>query len=331
MAARGYDIAGCMGGTRGRAHVTTGQHEPSGADWNVTAVPHSDLAARNRYMPTERLQKVLAATGLASRRECEQIILDGRVAVNGRKVHSLPVLVDPEVDRIAVDGRPLHAERKVYFLLHKPKGVHCTNFDPDGRPRAVDLLGGVRERVFPVGRLDADTTGLLLMTNDGELAQQLTHPRHGIPKTYRAHVNGLVTTEQLEALRKGIWLAEGKTRVSEATIIHAARDQSVVEITLREGRNREVRRVLARVGHAVRRLIRIRIGPLSLRGLGPGEFRPLSSSEVNLLKKYKPRPERIAKGKPGPAGKRGSKSREPGHRSGSRGPQPKTPRRRPGN
>lgn len=283
-------------------------------------------------MPKERLQKVLAATGLASRRECEQIILDGRVSVNGRKVDSLPVLVDPEVDKIAVDGRPLRAERKVYFLLHKPKGVHCTNYDPDGRPRAVDLLGGVRERVFPVGRLDADTTGLLLMTNDGELAQQLTHPRHGIPKTYRAHVNGRVTAEQLEDLRKGVWLAEGKTRVSEATIIHAARDQSVVEVTLREGRNREVRRILAKIGHAVRRLIRIRIGPLSLRGLGPGEFRPLSSSEVNLLKKYKPPPPRAMKGKPDrkpvPAGTRRSASKESRNRPRPREPGRRAPRRR---
>ncbi|MGQ9649256.1 MAG: pseudouridine synthase [Phycisphaerae bacterium] len=243
-------------------------------------------------MPKQRLQKVLAAAGLASRRECEQIILDGRVSVNGHKVHSLPVLVDPDVDKIAVDGRPLQAERKIYFLLHKPQGVHCTNYDPAGRPRAIDLLSGVRERVFPVGRLDADTTGLLLMTNDGELAQRLTHPRHGIPKTYRAHVNGLITLEQLDELRKGVWLAEGKTHVSEATIIHAARDQSVVEITLREGRNREVRRVLAKIGHAVRKLIRIRIGPLSLRGLGPGQFRPLRPAEVNLLKKYKPPLER---------------------------------------
>jgi len=242
-------------------------------------------------MATERLQKILAAAGLASRRGCEEIILDGRVTVNGRRVHTLPVLVDPEADEITVDGRPLKVDRKVYFLLHKPRGVHCTNYDPDGRPRAVDLLGGVRERVFPVGRLDAETTGLLLMTNDGELAEQLTHPRHGVPKTYRAHVNGQVTEEQLADLRKGVWLAEGKTRVSEASIIHAARDQSVVEITLREGRNREVRRVLARIGHAVRKLIRIRIGPLSLRGLGPGEFRPLTSAEVNLLKRYKPRPE----------------------------------------
>ncbi len=286
-------------------------------------------------MGSERLQKVLSAAGVASRRECEGIILDGRVTVNGRRVHTLPVLVDPEVDEIAVDGRPLRVERKVYFLLHKPKGVHCTNYDPAGRPRAVDLMAGVRERVFPVGRLDADTTGLLLMTNDGGLAQQLTHPRHGVPRTYRAHVNGLVTNADMAQLHKGVWLAEGKTKVSEASIIHAARDQSVVEITLREGRNREVRRVLARLGHAVRKLIRIRIGPLSLRGLAPGQFRSLTPAEVSLLKKYKPPPERPTAARPPrrPAERTARRPGAPRPESGrgrrpGRGSERKPPRRR---
>ncbi len=246
-------------------------------------------------MPRERLQKVLAAAGIASRRECEQIILDGRVRVNGETVLSLPALVDPARDTILVDGRPLKREEKVYFLLHKPKGVHCTNFDPAGRPRAVDLLAGVRHRVFPVGRLDADSTGLLLMTNDGELAERLAHPRYGVPKTYRAHVNGAVTADDLARLRKGVWLAEGKTRVSDAKIIHRGRERSVIEITLQEGRNREVRRVLARLGHNVRKLMRIRIGPLSLRGLPPGGFRPLTRQELKELREYRP-PKR---GRPG--------------------------------
>lgn len=244
-------------------------------------------------MPEERLQKILAAAGIASRRECEQIILDGRVRVNGKLVVTLPVLADPAHDTIVVDGRSLQRERRLYVLLHKPKGVHCTNFDPDGRPLVRNLLGGIRERLFPVGRLDADSTGLLLMTNDGELAQHLMHPRYGVPKTYRAHVAGEVTGEELASLRKGIWLAEGKTRVSEARIIHHGRDRSVVEITLREGRNREVRRVLAKLGHNVRKLMRIRIGPLSLRGLGPGEYRQLTPQELNLLRRAG-RPERPA-------------------------------------
>ncbi len=236
-------------------------------------------------MAQERLQKVLAAAGIAARRECEQIILDGRVRVNGRPVLTLPVLVDPERDEILVDDEPLRPPHKVYYLLHKPKGVHCTNFDPDGRPRAVDLLGGVRQRVFPVGRLDADSTGLLLMTNDGELAERLTHPRYGVAKTYRVHVNGDVTAEDIARLRKGVWLAEGKTHVPGARIIHRGRERSVIEITLREGRNREVRRILARLGHNARKLLRIRIGPLSLRGLGPGEWRPLTKAELQALRR----------------------------------------------
>lgn len=237
-------------------------------------------------MARQRLQKVLAAAGVASRRECEQIILDGRVSVNGRPVLSLPALVDPAVDRITVDDRPLRAaERHIYLLLHKPRGVVCTNRDPDGRPRAVDLLVGVRERLYPVGRLDADSSGLLLMTNDGDLAERVAHPRYGVAKTYRAHVRGQFTTEKLDQLHQGVWLAEGKANVDDARIIHAARDGSVIEVTLREGRNREVRRILARLGYPVRRLIRICIGPLSLRGLPIGGYRPLTPDEMNALRR----------------------------------------------
>jgi 23S rRNA pseudouridine2605 synthase len=263
-------------------------------------------------MPKERLQKVLAAAGLASRRECEQIILDGRVRVNGKAISSLPVLVDAARDTIVVDGKPLKREAKVYLLLHKPAGVHCTNYDPDGRPRAVDLLVGVKERLFPVGRLDADSTGLLLMTNDGELAERLAHPRYGVPKTYRAHVAGAVTPEDIARLRKGVWLAEGKTHVADTRIIHRGRERSVIEITLQEGRNREVRRVLARLGHNVRRLMRIRIGPLSLRGLPPGGFRPLTPEELRALREGARRRSGSPGGPPG-AGKRPFTSRGARH------------------
>lgn len=235
-------------------------------------------------MARERLQKILSAAGVASRRECEHVILDGRVRVNGKQVLSLPVLVDPAADRITLDGKPLVPERKSYYVLHKPKGVHCTNYDPDQRRRAVDLLAGVKERLFPVGRLDADSTGLLLMTNDGELAERVAHPRYGVPKTYRAHVGGRITKEDLAMLREGVWLAEGKASVSQARIIHAGRDRSVVEVTLREGRNREVRRVLAKLSHPVRKLIRIQIGSISLRGLAAGEYRRLTSAEIKALR-----------------------------------------------
>lgn len=262
-------------------------------------------------MERERLQKLLAAAGIGSRRECEEIILEGRVSVNGQVRSELPVLVDPEQDQIEVDGRLLRGERKVYFLLHKPKGVHCTNYDPQGRVRACDLMRGVRERVFPVGRLDADSTGLLLMTNDGELAQRLTHPKFGVPKTYRAHVAGMIQREDVERLKKGIYLAEGKAQASDAKIIHAARDASVIEITLQEGKNREIRRVLARLGHKVKRLIRIKIGPLSLRNLPDGAYRPLTEAELKSLLKYAHREHASVRGDRPDAAKRGPRRPKP--------------------
>lgn len=239
-------------------------------------------------MALERLQKLLAAAGVASRRECEEMILEGRVAVNGKVVSTLPALVDPECDRIAVDGQSLRVPRKVYFLLHKPKGVHCTNDDPAGRTRAIDLLPRIRERVFPVGRLDADSTGLLLLTNDGELAQRLTHPRYGVPKTYRVHLPGRVGKADIARLLKGVWLHEGKAQVLAASVIHAGRDGSMIEVTLCEGRNREVRRVLAKLGYKVRKLVRIHMGPLSLSGLAVGALRPLTPEEVRSLRTYRP-------------------------------------------
>ncbi len=238
----------------------------------------------------ERLQKILARAGVASRRACEELILEGRVRVNGKRMQDLPVLADPDEDRIEVDGRPIRFERKVYFLLNKPKGVLCTQSDPSGRKLASDLLPDVKERVYPVGRLDADSKGLLLMTNDGDLAAKLTHPRYGVPKTYRARVAGRMTPEKLAKLREGIWLSEGKTQPARVRLVYEGGDNSVVEITLGEGRNRQVRRMLSRLGHRVRELTRIRIGPLSLRGLGVGQSRPLKPAELRELKEAAERP-----------------------------------------
>ena len=235
-------------------------------------------------MAVERIQKILAAAGFGARRFCEQLVLDSRVSVNGEIVRSLPVLVDPEKDRVTVDGKPVRAEKHAYYLLHKPRHVFCTHDDPAGRTRAVDLLVGVRERVFPVGRLDAESTGLLLLTNDGDLTQRLTHPRYGIPKTYRVEVAGCPTTESLDRLRAGIWLSEGKTSPATITIAHKQRDRTVLEITLREARNREIRRVLAGAGHKVRRLARIRIGKLTIRGMPVGAYRKLTPAEVEYLR-----------------------------------------------
>ncbi len=241
-------------------------------------------------MATERIQKLLAAAGFGSRRACEELIVEGRVAVNGHVLRQLPVLVDPEVDGVTVDGKPVRPERKVYFVLHKPRNVVCTNNDPDGRTRAIDLLPGVRERVFPVGRLDAESTGLLLLTNDGAMAERLAHPRYGVPKTYRAEVAGRLDDATLDRIRRGVWLSDGRTGQAEAEIIHRREQSTIVEITLREGRNREVRRILAKLGHKVYRLTRIRIGPLSLRKLPLGAARSLNERELTSLKRFCERP-----------------------------------------
>jgi len=239
----------------------------------------------NGSMAKERIQKILAAAGYGSRRACEELVEDGNVEIDGRIVSELPILVDPAKSKITVNGKPVRPEKFVYFLLNKPKGFYCTNADPEGRRRAVDLMVGVRERVFPVGRLDADSMGLLIMTNDGELSQKLTHPKYGAPKTYRVEVKGKPTNEQLATLRKGIWIAEGKTRPAEVETIHSSRDKTVLEITLREGRNREIRRMLAQSGHKVKRLTRIKIGRLSVKHVPLGGFRALTAKEIEYLNK----------------------------------------------
>lgn len=232
----------------------------------------------------ERLQKVLSAAGVGARRACEQLILDGHIRVNGQLVNTLPVLVEPD-DRIEVDGRAIHRARLVYYLLHKPRGVVVTNADPSGRPLVLDLLPGVPERIFPIGRLDEDSSGLLVMTNDGELTNRLTHPRYEVPKTYEALVDGRVEGETISRLVKGIYLAEGRARADRIRVIGRSYSQSRLEITLTEGRNRQIRRMLARMGHKVRRLRRVSMGKLNLRGLGEGRFRPLEEKEIRYLKR----------------------------------------------
>ena len=239
----------------------------------------------------ERLQKLMAAAGFGSRRACEEMILDGTVTVNGEVVAELPVMVDPSKDRVVIAGKPLRMEKPVYFLMNKPRGVLCTHDDPDGRKRVIDLLVGVRERVFPVGRLDIESTGLILLTNDGSLTQKLTHPRFGVPKTYRAEVMGLPSEESLDKARRGIWLSEGKSAPAKIEFIHKQRDRAVLEITLREGRDREVRRVLAKLGHKVLRLARLQIGKLSIQKLPIGAFRTLSQAEVKYLHELVERPD----------------------------------------
>ncbi len=231
-----------------------------------------------------RLQKFLSDAGVASRRHAEELIRAGRVVVNDVVVEQLPAFVDPEHDRIFVNGARVRAQRLEYWLVHKPKGVVCTNKDPAGRTRAIDLLPELGFRLFPVGRLDADSSGLLLMTNDGELAERLTHPRYGVPKTYRAEVRGQVPPDLPDRLRGGVWLSEGPAHASDVEIVHTEREKSVLMITLREGRNRQVRRMLARLGHPVRNLKRVQFGPLSLHRLPVGAARRLLPKEVAALR-----------------------------------------------
>ncbi len=230
-----------------------------------------------------RLQKFLADAGVASRRHCEELILAGRVLVNDRVVDQLPAFVDPRHDVVIADGTRVRPRRPEYLLMHKPKGVVCTNRDPAGRPRVRDLLPPEKRHLFIVGRLDADSTGLLLLTNDGELAARLTHPRFGVPKVYLAEVRGLVNPDLPQRMRQGVFLAEGRARAAEVRILHRARDRCALQITLREGRNRQVRRMLARLGHPVRKLKRLAIGPLKLTGLPVGAFRPLTPQEIRAL------------------------------------------------
>lgn len=231
-----------------------------------------------------RLQKFLSDAGVASRRHAEEMILEGRVTVNGVVIDALPAFVDEQHDVVQVDGTRVRPQRLDYFIINKPRGVVCTNRDPGGRVRAVDLLPRLAARLFPVGRLDAESTGLLLMTNDGELALRLTHPRYGVAKTYRAEVRGRVPDDLPEQLRRGVHLAEGKARASDVEIVHASSQRSVLLITLHEGRNRQVRRMLARLGFPVRRLRRVQIGPLTLRGLPSGAARRLTPAELHALR-----------------------------------------------
>lgn len=233
---------------------------------------------------SERLHKFMARCGVASRRACEQIIGEGRVRVNGRPILERGASVDPEADQVSVDGEPIRPPRLHYYVLNKPRHVVCTNRDPAGRKRAVDLLPGVDVRVFPVGRLDADSTGLLLLTNDGELANRLTHPRFGVPKTYRVEVAGKFTGDDVARMLDGVYLHEGKARASRVKIVQRGNQRSLIDVTLREGRNREVRRVLARLGHKVRRLTRTKFGSLTLAGLKLGRFRKLSGPEIAALR-----------------------------------------------
>ena len=234
----------------------------------------------------ERLQKVLARVGIGSRRVCEDLIGEGRVRVDG-EMAVLGRRVDPETALIEVDGAPVGVRPDlVHYVLNKPAGGVTTADDPQGRPTVVGLVPN-EPRVFPVGRLDVDTEGLLLLTNDGELAHRLTHPSYGVEKEYVAEVEGLPTRAVLRRLREGVELDDGPTAPARATLV----DPSVVRLTIHEGRNRQVRRMCEAVGHSVVRLVRTRIGPLADRSLAPGAWRELTGDEVRSLQRAVAEPE----------------------------------------
>ena len=230
-----------------------------------------------------RLQKVLADAGVGSRRECEDLISEGRVDVDGKVVTQLGTKVDPGSQTLRVDGIPLKRKQRRYFAVHKPPGVLSTSKDQWRRARVIDLVAA-KERLFTIGRLDKESSGLILVTNDGELANRLTHPRYGIKKTYQVTVAGTPTAEVLQKLRRGVVLSDGRVKPESIVIKKRLKQSSILEIVLAEGRNREIRRMLARFDHKVLKLCRVAIGTVRLSDLPLGAHRELSRAEVKSLR-----------------------------------------------
>ncbi len=250
-------------------------------------VPKRPLSRRKSIFETEtpeshRLQKFLAVAGFGSRRQCEELIEQGRVEVDG-VVAKLGTKVDPVRSEIKVDGEKLKRSKPVYIALFKPKGYLCTDNDQQGRSRAIDLVPATFGRLFLIGRLDMDSEGLILLTNDGTLSERLTHPKYGVPKVYRVQVAGNVTPDTIEKLKTGEYFAEGYAKAADAVIKGRYKQSTILDITLTEGMNREVRRLLARLGHKVMTLIRTAVGPVKLGKLTPGEWRLLTGLEVDKL------------------------------------------------
>lgn len=237
-------------------------------------------------MEKTRIQKILAGAGIASRRTIETMVLEGRISVNGKTIAKLPCFIE-DGDLIRVDGKKIKwnaPHHKIYFLLNKPKGVVCTQSDPQGRPRAIDVIGPKkRQRIYCVGRLDVDSTGLLILTNDGEFTQRMTHPSYGVPKKYVVQVDGEMKSHQIDKLKAGMHLDGKRTKPALVKVLQRNSKQTLLEVRLHEGRNREIRRLLAYLGYTVRRLKRTAIGPITDRGLGIGKFRILTPDEVKEL------------------------------------------------
>lgn len=283
-----------------------------------------------------RLQKLLAAAGLGSRRGAEALLRAGRVRVNGR-VARLGDAADPTHDAVTVDGQPLRLEEKAYWRLHKPRGVVTTRSDPSGRRTVIELLPGEvrRLRLYPVGRLDVDSEGLVLLTNDGALAQRLLHPSYGSEKEYVVEVRGAPSQDALQRLAEGFPLAAGERPTAPARVAHAGRALhgrgTRLRVVLREGRKRQLRRAFAALGHPVERLRRVRIGPLRLGDLAPGEARPLTAAERTALLRHAARlaPARqlAPQGAAGPPDSTAPRSEGTAHAPAPRGPHPRAPRR----
>jgi 23S rRNA pseudouridine2605 synthase len=229
-----------------------------------------------------RLQRYLAMAGLGARRQCEEFISTGRVTVDDRVVTELGARVEPG-QTVRVDGEVVRPERRVYWLVNKPPGVLCTNRDPAGRPLAVDLIPKSRERLFTVGRLDEHSQGLLIITNDGDLAHRLAHPKFHVAKVYRVQVQGQPSRDVLDKLKKGVYFPEGKFKAADARMHKAREKSSVIDITLLEGQNREIRRMLAKLGHKVQKLTRIALGDLTLGDMPVGTYRALRPGELASL------------------------------------------------
>jgi 23S rRNA pseudouridine2605 synthase len=233
-----------------------------------------------------RLQKFLSSAGVSSRRSAEVMIKEGRVKVNGDTVTEMGIIIDPEQDKVTVDNRPVRlSEKQEYLLLYKPEGYITTLTDPYGRPTVSELVRDAGVRVNPVGRLDMDTSGLLLLTNDGELAFRLTHPSYGTEKEYLARVHGLPSEQVLAQLESGVTLDDGVTAPAKVRLVKGGKPTSVIAITIREGRNRQVRRMLEAVGHPVASLKRVRFGTLTLTGLRAGQWRRLTTRETEELRR----------------------------------------------
>ena len=252
----------------------------------------------------ERLQKILSQAGIASRRASEQLMLEGRVTVNGATIRELGTRADASKDDIRVDGRRIKiAERHRYLLLNKPKGFVTTRSDPQRRQTVMELISGVREYVYPVGRLDYESEGLLLLTNDGDLAARLTHPRHQVPRVYEVRVLGVPDAHDIERLARGVTIEGRRTDPAHVTLAPGRHEgHATLRITIAEGRNRQVRRMFDAIGHPVDYLRRIAIGPLKDSRLRPGQWRDLTEAEVAALKKVtarqEQRPTRPARSRP---------------------------------